>query len=107
MKPNRVAMAISTDANLLGLYLRDRRARLDPVALGFSPTRRRTPGLRREGGAQRALVSANWYTWLEQGRGGAPSAAVLHRLARALALTAAEREHLYLLAQRRPPEGSL
>ena len=29
---------------------------------------------------------------------------MLGRLARALALTAAEREHLYLLAQRRPPE---
>jgi hypothetical protein len=23
--------------------------------------------------AQRANVSATWYTWLEQGRGGAPS----------------------------------
>ena len=37
-------------------------------------TRRRTPGLRREEVAQRANVSATWYTWLEQGRGGAPSA---------------------------------
>jgi transcriptional regulator with XRE-family HTH domain len=40
-------------------------------------TRRRTPGLRREEVAQRARVSATWYTWLEQGRGGSPSAEVL------------------------------
>ena len=97
-------MPAPNDDNLLGVYLRDRRARLDPAALGFSTTRRRTPGLRREEVAQRANVSATWYTWLEQGRGGAPSPDVLDRLARALTLTAAEREHLYLLAQRRPPE---
>ncbi len=97
-------MSLHTDDNLLGVYLRDRRGRLDAAALGFAPIRRRTPGLRREEVAQRANVSATWYTWLEQGRGGAPSPDVLDRLARALTLTAAEREHLYLLAQRRPPE---
>ena len=97
-------MTLPGDDNLLGVYLRDRRGRLDAAALGFPPTRRRTPGLRREEVAQRANVSATWYTWLEQGRGGAPSLDVLDRLARALALTVAEREHLYLLAQRRPPE---
>jgi hypothetical protein len=32
----------------LGSYLRDRRTRLDPMALGFPAGRRRTPGLRRE-----------------------------------------------------------
>lgn len=53
--------------NLLGAYLRDRREKLDPVALGLPATRRRTPGLRREEVAQRAHVSAAWYTWLEQG----------------------------------------
>lgn len=89
--------------NLLGDYLKDRRARLDPAALGFSGTRRRTPGLRREEVALRANVSATWYTWLEQGRGGAPSAEVLERLASALLLTPVEREHLFLLAQGRPP----
>ncbi len=97
-------MASPSNDNQLGVYLRDRRARLDAAALGLPPTRRRTPGLRREEVAQRANVSATWYTWLEQGRGGAPSPDVLDRLARALALTVAEREHLYLLAQRRPPE---
>lgn len=90
--------------NLLGTYLRDRRAKLDPAALGFSTTRRRTPGLRREEVAQRANVSATWYTWLEQGRGGAPSADVLDRIAHALMLTDVEREHMFLLALGRPPE---
>ncbi len=90
--------------NRLGAYLRDRRARLDAAALGFSAARRRTPGLRREEVAQRAHISATWYTWLEQGRGGAPSADVLDRIARALMLTEAEREHLFLLGLGRPPE---
>lgn len=90
--------------NRLGAYLRDRRARLDATALGFSGPRRRTPGLRREEVAQRAHISATWYTWLEQGRGGAPSADVLDRIARALMLTDVEREHLFLLGLGRPPE---
>jgi transcriptional regulator with XRE-family HTH domain len=93
-----------TDANSLGTYLRDRRAKLDPTAFGFPLKRRRTPGLRREEVAQRANVSATWYTWLEQGRGGAPSADVLDRIARAMMLTDVEREHLFLLALGRPPE---
>src|ERR1700761_4380771 len=93
-----------TDTGSLGTYLRDRRAKLDPAALGLSLQRRRTPGLRREEVAQRANVSATWYTWLEQGRGGAPSADVLNRLSSALLLTDIEREHLFLLALGRPPE---
>jgi len=89
---------------LLGTYLKDRRAKLDPAAFGFAPRRRRTPGLRREEVAQRANISPTWYTWLEQGRGGAPSAGVLDRIARALMLTDLEREHLFLLGLGRPPE---
>jgi transcriptional regulator with XRE-family HTH domain len=81
------------------------RARLDPAAFGFVAGRRRTPGLRREEVAQRANISPTWYTWLEQGRGGAPSADVLDRIARALMLTEVEREHLFLLALGRPPEA--
>jgi len=96
-------MPVSND-NLLGTYLKDRRKKLDPAALGFSLTRRRTPGLRREEVAQRANVSTTWYTWLEQGRGGAPSANVLDRIAQALMLTDVEREHIFLLALGRPPE---
>src|ERR1700691_3245526 len=100
---NSMSVLASAD-NVLGIYLRDRRTKLDPVAFGFSLTRRRTPGLRREEVAQRANVSATWYTWLEQGRGGAPSAEVLNRIARALMLTDVEREHLFLLGLGRPPE---
>ena len=88
----------------LGSYLKDRRAKLDPAALGFASKRRRTPGLRREEVAQRAHISPTWYTWLEQGRGGAPSADVLNRIARALMLTDVEREHLFLLGLGRQPE---
>jgi transcriptional regulator with XRE-family HTH domain len=91
--------------NALGAYLKDRRQKLDPAAFGFSSERRRTPGLRREEVAQRANVSATWYTWLEQGRGGAPSADVLDRIAHALALSEVEREHMYLLALGHPPEA--
>jgi len=88
----------------LGTYLKGRRKKLDPAALGFPRSRRRTPGLRREEVAQRANISPTWYTWLEQGRGGAPSADVLDRIARALMLTDVEREHLFLLGLGRPPE---
>jgi transcriptional regulator with XRE-family HTH domain len=101
---NRMSEHLATET-LLGSYLRDRRTRLDPVALGFPAERRRTPGLRREEVAQRANISPTWYTWLEQGRGGAPSADVLDRLARALMLTEVEREHLFLLGLGRPPEA--
>ncbi|MCK9188983.1 helix-turn-helix transcriptional regulator [Acidithiobacillus sp.] len=94
-----------TNENVLGAYLRDRRTKLDPAALGFSSERRRTLGLRREEVAQRANISTTWYTCLEQGRSGAPSAAVLNRLSRALMLTDAEREHLFLLGLGRPPEA--
>jgi transcriptional regulator with XRE-family HTH domain len=89
--------------NLFGTYLKDRRTKLDPAAFGFSAKRRRTPGLRREEVAQRANISPTWYAWLEQGRGGAPSAGVLERIARALMLTDVEREHLFLLGLGRPP----
>lgn len=90
-------------ARSLGDFLRSRRTRLDPASFGFSG-RRRTPGLRREEVAQRANISPTWYTWLEQGRGGAPSAEVLDRISSALMLTDAEREHLFMLGLGRPPE---
>jgi transcriptional regulator with XRE-family HTH domain len=93
-----------THENRLGGYLRDRRTKLDPAAFGLPAERRRTPGLRREEVAQRANISPTWYAWLEQGRGGAPSADVLDRIARALMLTDVEREHLFLVGLGRPPE---
>src|SRR6201985_3051993 len=91
--------------SLMGSYLKDRRSKLDPAALGFGAGRRRTPGLRREEVARRANISPTWYTWLEQGRGGAPSADVLDRIAGALMLTDVEREHLFLVGLARPPEA--
>lgn len=95
---------MSADQNLLGNYLKDRRSRLDPAAFGFPAGRRRTPGLRREEVAQRSNISPTWYTWLEQGRGGAPSADVLNRIAAGLMLTEPEREHMFMLALGHPPE---
>jgi transcriptional regulator with XRE-family HTH domain len=99
---NRIAMP--PDHNLLGNYLKDRRGRLDPAAFGFPAGRRRTPGLRREEVAQRSNISPTWYTWLEQGRGGAPSADVLNRIAAGLMLTEPERQHMFMLALGHPPE---
>lgn len=92
-------------ATPLGKFLRDRRTRLDPASFGFGSGRRRTPGLRREEVAQRSNISPTWYTWLEQGRGGAPSADVLDRIASGLMLTEPEREHMYMLAFGHPPEA--
>ncbi|EPX1406549.1 helix-turn-helix transcriptional regulator [Cronobacter sakazakii] len=77
-----------------------------PVAeFGFLPGRRRTPGMRREEVAQLANISPTWYTWLEQGRGGAPSREVLNRIAAGLRLTSPERDHLFILAFGHPPES--
>lgn len=98
--------AQDSDSNFLGDYLRDRRARVDLAALGLSAEKRRTPGLRREEVAQRANISPTWYAWLEQGRGGAPSADALSRIADALTLNEVEREHLFFLAFGRPPQVS-
>ncbi|MBP1845614.1 transcriptional regulator with XRE-family HTH domain [Rhizobium petrolearium] len=97
-------MSENTSENALGTFLRDRRMRLDPATFGFPVGRRRTPGLRREEVAQRANISPTWYTWLEQGRGGSPSAHVLDRIAKGLMLTEPERDHLYILAFGHPPE---
>jgi transcriptional regulator with XRE-family HTH domain len=93
------------NSRTLGNFLRDRRTRLDPATFGFKAGRRRTPGLRREEVAQRANISPTWYTWLEQGRGGAPSPDVLDRIATGLMLTEPEREHLFILAFGHPPEA--
>ncbi|HEY2452960.1 MAG TPA: helix-turn-helix transcriptional regulator [Scandinavium sp.] len=90
--------------NPLGDFLRARRLGLDPASFGFIPGRRRTPGLRREEVAQLASISPTWYTWLEQGRGGAPSREVLDRIAGGLRLTSPERDHLFILAFGHPPE---
>ncbi|WP_413774941.1 helix-turn-helix domain-containing protein [Actinocorallia sp. A-T 12471] len=66
--------------------------------------RRRARGLRREEVAALADVSADYYARIEQGRGAVPSGKVLGALARALLLGAEERDHLFRLAGRLPPE---
>ncbi|KAI94951.1 XRE family transcriptional regulator [Rhodomicrobium udaipurense JA643] len=91
------------DRRPLGDFLQSRRGRLNPAECGFPAGRRRTPGLRREEVAQLAGVSVTWYTWLEQGREIQVSTQTLEGIARALRLDRAEREHLFLLAQGRPP----
>ncbi|WP_163549830.1 helix-turn-helix transcriptional regulator [Candidatus Frankia nodulisporulans] len=88
----------------LAAFLRSRRARVTPRDVGMPPgPRRRTPGLRREEVAQLAGVAVTWYTWLEQGRPINVSGQVLDAVARTLQLDAAERAHLFRLADVAPP----
>jgi transcriptional regulator with XRE-family HTH domain len=87
---------------LLGAFLRSHREAIEPDPAA-APRRRRTPGLRREEVAQTCGLSATWYTWVEQGRDIAVSAAALACLADGLRLTAAERVYLFELARRRDP----
>ncbi|SNT55591.1 Helix-turn-helix domain-containing protein [Actinomadura meyerae] len=87
-------------------FLRRSRERLRPRDVGLAEgPRRRTPGLRREEVSQLAGMSADYYMRLEQARSPQPSAQLLGALARALRLTADERDHLYVLAGHRPPAG--
>lgn len=82
-----------------GDFLRSRRARLTPEALGEAARqRRRTPGLKREEVAQQAGISAEWYVKLEQGRAVSPSPETVEALGRALRLDAVELAHLRSLA---------
>ncbi|WP_240106252.1 helix-turn-helix transcriptional regulator [Streptomyces sp. MUM 203J] len=88
----------------LGSFLRSRRERVRPAELGFpAGPRRRVPGLRREEVAQLAGLSVDYYSELERGAGSQPSEQVIAALARALRLTADERDHLCRLADRPVP----
>ena len=83
----------------LGRSLRAWRDRLSPAAVGLpEQPLRRAPGLRREELAQLAGVSIDYLSRLEQGRAVNPSPQVLEALARALRLSATEREHLFRAA---------
>jgi transcriptional regulator with XRE-family HTH domain len=97
----------STNRAGLAAFLRARRARLSPRQAGLpetgDPGRRRTPGLRRQEVAQLAGLSVDYYIRLEQGRGPHPSRQVLSALARALMLTADERDYLFRMAGQPPP----
>ncbi len=85
--------------NLLGDYLRARRAQVSPAVAGL-PTlgTRRVPGLRREEVAIVAGVSVDYYVRLEQGRERHPSGQVLDALADALRLDTDARQHLFRVA---------
>ncbi|WP_406301200.1 helix-turn-helix transcriptional regulator [Streptomyces sp. NBC_00885] len=93
----------------LGTALRGWRDRTAPAAVGLPVGGvRRAAGLRREELAQLANLSVDYVVRLEQGRATSPSPQVLSALARALRLSTAEREHLYLLAgQAAPGPGQL
>lgn len=83
----------------LGDYLRGRRDRLSPEALGLPVYgRRRVAGLRREEVAMLTGVSVDYYVRLEQGREVSPSPQVLDSLGEVLRLDDDGRQHLYRLA---------
>ena len=95
------------DRAALADFLRRRREALQPGDVGLPagfPGRRRTPGLRREDVAALAAMSADYYTRLEQQRGPQPSEQMLASLARALRLTADERDYLFRIAGHNPPD---
>jgi transcriptional regulator with XRE-family HTH domain len=89
----------------LATFLRTRRDRLQPADVGLpGGGRRRAPGLRRQEVAQLAGMSVDYYVRLEQARGPHPSAQILAALARALMLTADERQYLFRLAGASVPD---
>jgi transcriptional regulator with XRE-family HTH domain len=88
----------------LGGLLRSWRDRLSPVDVGLPVGEsRRSAGLRREELAMLAGVSVDYLVRLEQGRAQRPSAQVAASLARALQLSDAERDHLFVVAGLLPP----
>ncbi|WP_066375785.1 helix-turn-helix transcriptional regulator [Herbidospora mongoliensis] len=81
----------------VGEFLRARRARISPDAVGLplDVRPRRVPGLRREEVASLAGVSVDYYVKLERGHTRGVSRSVWEALARALRLDETERAHLY------------
>ena len=98
--PGSVPTVVGMDhGNRLGEFLRARRERVSPAALGLAEDERprRVPGLRREELAMLAGVSTNYVVRLEQGRDRHPSPLVLDALAAALQLDEAAATHLHRL----------
>lgn len=90
----------------LGAFLRSRRDRIRPEEVGLVPgARRRVPGLRRDEVALLAGASVDYYNELERGAGSQPSEQMLAALARALRMSADERDHLFHLADRPVPRS--
>ncbi|MFI5499605.1 helix-turn-helix transcriptional regulator [Nocardia asteroides] len=96
------------DRTELADFLRRRREQLSPADVGLPPgLRRRTPGLRRDEVALLSSMSTDYYTRLEQARGPRPSTQLLTALARALRLSADERDHLFHLCGHPSPDREL
>lgn len=90
-----------------GIFLKSRRARIQPSDVGLSSYgARRVPGLRREELAMAAGISPTYYTRLEQGHPAQVSVEVLERLACALHLGEDERQHLFDLSRTHHPAPS-
>jgi transcriptional regulator with XRE-family HTH domain len=84
----------------LGEFIRSKRDRTRPEDLGIAVgERRRAPGLRRTELANRAGISVEYLTRIEQGRDRNPSGSVVNAIADALSLDVAERRHLAYLAK--------
>ncbi|MET8979240.1 helix-turn-helix transcriptional regulator [Streptomyces sp. NPDC004539] len=84
----------------LGDFVRTKRDGIQPAELGLPERgRRRSPGLRRSDLAERAGISVEYLTRLEQGRDRNPSPSVVNALADALCLDRAERGHLRYLSK--------
>lgn len=93
------------DRAALAEFLRTRREQLRPADVGLpAGARRRAAGLRREEVAQLAAMSTDYYTRLEQQRGPQPSTQMLGSVARALRLTADERDYLFRVAGHSAPD---
>jgi transcriptional regulator with XRE-family HTH domain len=106
-RATQVGSAPVDRSDQLAQFLRARRARTKPEAVGISDgERRRVPGLRREELATLAGVSVDYYARLEQGRGHRPSDKVLEVLARALQLDDDATAHLFVLASAVPSVAS-
>ncbi|MEU8928021.1 helix-turn-helix transcriptional regulator [Kitasatospora sp. NPDC048545] len=100
---------MTQDNKALGTALRQWRDRTSPQEAGL-PTGgvRRAPGLRREELAQLSGLSVDYVVRLERGRATSPSPQVLASLSRALQLSQAERDHLFLLGgQVAPTAGQI
>jgi transcriptional regulator with XRE-family HTH domain len=87
----------------LGAFLRARRAEVSPEQAGLPAMRRsrRVQGLRREEVAQLAMISADYYTRLEQGRLTGASTSVLDAIADALRLSDDQKRYLYTLTNKK------
>ncbi|GGD41892.1 transcriptional regulator [Microbacterium faecale] len=96
------------EASEFGHLVHRWRDRLAPDDVGLTAgLRRRAPGLRREELAQLAGLSVDYIVRLERGRATRPSAQVVASLARALQLSGAERDALFISAGLLPPRDGM